>query len=55
MKKILALLVVGFAFQAAVMAQPTVSFSTESACTGEQVCMDVTVKDFTDILFMSFT
>ncbi|MBK8704207.1 MAG: hypothetical protein IPN33_11690 [Saprospiraceae bacterium] len=55
MKRILALLVVGFAFQAAVMAQPTVSFSTESACTGEQVCMDVAVKDFTDILFMSFT
>lgn len=54
MKRILALLVVGFAFQAAVMAQPTVSFSTESACTGEQVCMDVSVKDFTDILFMSF-
>lgn len=55
MKKILALLVLGFALHFTVAAQPTVSFSTESGCTGQQVCMDVKVKDFTDILLMSFT
>lgn len=55
MKKILALLVFGMTLGVSAIAQPTINFSTESPCNGQNFCMDVTVEDFTDIKSMSFT
>lgn len=55
MKKILALLFFGLALGTAAIAQPTINFSTESPCNGQNFCMDVTVDDFTDIKSMKFT
>ncbi|NUO01574.1 MAG: hypothetical protein HUU01_13285, partial [Saprospiraceae bacterium] len=55
MKKILALLVFGLTLGVSAIAQPTINFSTESPCNGQNFCMDVTVEDFTDIKSMSFT
>jgi len=55
MKKILALLVFGLTLGVSAIAQPTINFSTESPCSGQNFCMDVTVEDFTDIKSMSFT
>jgi len=55
MKKILALLVFGMTLGVSAIAQPTINFSTESPCNGQNFCMDVTVEDFTDIKSMKFT
>ncbi len=55
MKRIVALLVLGWAFHASLLAQPTVSISSATPEVGEQFCLDVTVVDFTDILSMDFT
>lgn len=55
MKKILALLVFGFTLGVSAIAQPTINFSTESPCSGQNFCMDVTVEDFTDIKSLKFT
>ena len=33
---------------------PTFSFTSETPCTGDNFCLDVTVEDFTDILAIKF-
>ena len=53
MKKLLAVLVIVFAATAA-WAQPTFSFSSGTPCAGDTFCVDVTVKDFTDISKVKF-
>lgn len=45
----------GWVFHAGLIAQPTVSISSATINAGDQVCLDVTVADFTDILSMQFT
>lgn len=35
-------------------AQPTFTFSSATPCTGEEFCVDVTIKDFTDITALKF-
>ncbi|MEL7123668.1 MAG: cohesin domain-containing protein, partial [Bacteroidota bacterium] len=55
MKKIIALLVLGWALHTSLIAQPTITISNASPEIGEEVCLDITVKDFTDILSMEFT
>ena len=53
MKKLLAVLVIVFAATAA-WAQPTFSFTSGTPCAGDTFCVDVTVKDFTDISKVKF-
>jgi gliding motility-associated-like protein len=53
MKKLLAVLVIVFAATAA-WAQPTFTFSSGTPCAGDTFCVDVTVKDFTDISKVKF-
>lgn len=57
MKKFAALIVFVIAVKVAAFAQPTISLPTVSPCTEDDpsFCMDVTVKDFTDILSMEFS
>ncbi len=57
MKKLLALIVFIVAVKVTAFAQPTISLPTISPCTTDDpsFCMDVTVKDFTDILSMEFS
>jgi gliding motility-associated-like protein len=55
MKRIVALLVLGWAFHVSLVAQPTVSISSATPDPGEEFCLDVGVLDFTDILSMEFT
>ncbi len=55
MKRIVALLVLGWAFHVSLVAQPTISISSATPDPGEQFCLDVSVLDFTDILSMDFT
>lgn len=55
MKKFLTLLIFGMTLGVSAIAQPTINFSTESPCNGQNFCMDVTVEDFTDIKSMKFT
>ncbi|MCB0584324.1 MAG: hypothetical protein KDD06_03210, partial [Phaeodactylibacter sp.] len=57
MKKILATLVVGLALTTAAFAQPTINIvppAGDAVCTGEEVCVDIMVANFTDILSTRF-
>ncbi|MBP9874819.1 MAG: hypothetical protein KBC60_12300, partial [Haliscomenobacter sp.] len=54
MKKLLASLAFIIAASTAVWAQPTFYFSSGSPCSGETYCVDITVKDFTDIASLKF-
>ncbi|MBV6427972.1 MAG: hypothetical protein KIPDCIKN_02495 [Haliscomenobacter sp.] len=54
MKKLLASIAFVIAASTAVWAQPTFYFSSGSPCTGETYCVDITVKDFTDIASLKF-
>ncbi|MCB0552793.1 MAG: gliding motility-associated C-terminal domain-containing protein [Phaeodactylibacter sp.] len=57
MKKILITLAVGLACTVAALAQPTINIvppDGDPPCTGDQVCVDVVVADFTDILSTTF-
>lgn len=57
MKKIFLTLAVGLACTLAALAQPTINIvppDGDPPCTGEQVCVDVIVADFTDILSTTF-
>ena len=54
MKKILLLLVALLAINYAALAQPTFIFNSEQPCDGA-FCVDVSVKDFTDITGAQFT
>lgn len=58
MKRFLSIVVVVLAVKVSAFAQPTISFPNASPCTEDNnasFCMDVTVKDFTDILSMEFS
>jgi gliding motility-associated-like protein len=58
MKRFLSFVVILLAVKVTAFAQPTISFPNASPCTEDgsaSFCMDVTVKDFTDILSMEFT
>lgn len=55
MKKLLSILVFGMASHFTLFAQPSFMFSDAAPCPGEQFCIDVTVKDFTDILSTEYT
>ncbi|MBK7872256.1 MAG: gliding motility-associated C-terminal domain-containing protein [Saprospiraceae bacterium] len=55
MKRLLSLVVIGLAFKLSVWAQPSLIFSPSSPNVGEQFCVDITVKDFTDIISMEFS
>jgi hypothetical protein len=53
MKRIVTLLVFGLAFSTAAFAQPTINIVTpdgDPPCTGDPICVDVVVADYTDIL-----
>jgi hypothetical protein len=53
MKRIVSLLVFGLAFSTVLLAQPSINVVVpegDPPCTGEQVCLDVVVADFTNIL-----
>lgn len=57
MKKILATLVVGLALSTAAFAQPTINIvppEGDPPCTGDEICMDIVVANFTDILSTRF-
>ncbi|MCB0558694.1 MAG: gliding motility-associated C-terminal domain-containing protein [Lewinellaceae bacterium] len=57
MKKILATLVVGLALTTVAFAQPTINIvppEGDAACTDENICVDVVVANFTDILATRF-
>ncbi|MCB9292642.1 MAG: gliding motility-associated C-terminal domain-containing protein [Lewinellaceae bacterium] len=57
MKKIVATLVVGLALTTAAFAQPTINIVPPEGtppCTGEEICADVIVENFTDILSTRF-
>lgn len=57
MKKILATLAIGLALTTAAFAQPTINIvppAGDPPCTGEEVCVDVIVANFTDILSTRF-
>lgn len=54
MKKLIAALAIVFAFSTAAWAQPTFNFSSATPCLGDTFCVDVTVKDFTDISSLKF-
>ena len=53
MKRIVTLLVFGLAFSTAAFAQPTINIVTPEGtppCTGDPICVEVVVADYTDIL-----
>lgn len=57
MKKIFLTLAVGMACTLAALAQPTINIvppDGDPPCTGDQVCVDIVVADFTDILATTF-
>lgn len=54
MKRLLSIVVVVLACKAAAWAQPTLLFPPSAPNTGENFCVDVKVKDFTDILSLEF-
>ncbi len=55
MKRIIVLLVVGLACKGIALAQPSLTFSSAAPNVGESFCVDVRVRDFTDILSMQFS
>ena len=55
MRKISLLLLICGAVQVSLWAQPTICLPSDSPCTDEEFCVDVTTKDFTDILTMQFS
>ncbi|MDX1941008.1 MAG: cohesin domain-containing protein, partial [Saprospiraceae bacterium] len=55
MKRLLSLVVIGLAFKLSAWAQPSLIFSPSNPNVGEQFCVDITVKDFTDIISMEFS
>lgn len=55
MKRLLSLVIIGLAIKFSAWAQPSLIFSPSSPNIGEQFCVDITVKDFTDILSMEFS
>lgn len=54
MKKIIIAAAIACMTTAVSWAQPTFTFSSASPCTGEEFCVDITVKDFTDITSLKF-
>lgn len=54
MKRLLSFVVIVLACKAAAWAQPTLLFPPSAPNIGESFCVDVKVKDFTDILSMEF-
>lgn len=54
MKKIIIAAAIACMATAVSWAQPTFTFSSASPCTGEEFCVDITVKDFTDITSLKF-
>lgn len=55
MKRLFSLVVIILACKAAAWAQPSLIFPTTAPNPGESFCVDVKVKDFTDILSMDFS
>lgn len=55
MKKLIALVVICLAFQLSAWAQPSFIFPSVAPDVGQSFCVDVKVKDFTDILSMDFS
>lgn len=54
MKRLFSLVVIIMAFNAAAWAQPSLLIPTAAPNAGQSFCVDVKVKDFTDILSMDF-
>lgn len=55
MRKIFFLILLGLGCHFTALAQPSFLLTDGSACTNEQVCLNMTVKDFTDLNAVSFT
>lgn len=55
MRKILTTLAVVVALSTAAWAQPSINIPTETVDQGDNICLEITVDDFTDILTMSYT
>ena len=54
MKKLLITAAFACLAVSAAWAQPTFTFSSATPCTGDQFCVDITIKDFTDITALKF-